>query len=88
MISARTKATPPSMFIHRARVAFLTAISVSSCLMSMKEQNVVTSQKKYSHSRLLEKTSPFMAPRNRTMKKKKRPCLDVASFRWCSCSFM
>ncbi len=43
---AKTKATPPSMFIHRARVAFLTAMSVPSCLISMKEQNVVTSQKK------------------------------------------
>jgi len=76
-ISANTKATPPVMFIHKARVAFFTEVSSPSWEMSMKEQNVVISQKKYSQSRLLASTRPFIAPRNATRKKKNLGCLDL-----------
>ena len=67
-----TNATPPKLLIHRARCALSRASFVPSCPMSMKEQNVVTSKKKYRKSRLFDSTSPFMAPRNSVMKKKKR----------------
>src|ERR1700681_86385 len=38
---ALTKATPPSMFIHKAREPFLMAMSLPSWLINMKEQRVV-----------------------------------------------
>jgi hypothetical protein len=41
-----TKASPPAEFIHKARTAFFTAISVPSWPMSMNEHRVVTSKKK------------------------------------------
>lgn len=75
---AARKPMPPTMFIHKARVALRLASRVPSWLMRKKEHRVVISQKKNTHVRLSQRTRPFIAPRNSSRKKKKRDCLDLA----------
>ena len=72
---ARLKPTLPIRHIHKARKALVMAIGVLSWLIKPQQANVVISQKNASQIRLLAKTSPFIAPRNMSIKKKNLGCV-------------
>jgi hypothetical protein len=86
-IIARLKPTLPIRHIHKARKALVMAMGVLSWLIKPQEANVVISQKNASQSRLLAKTSPFIAPRNMSIKKKNLGCVvSLSSPRCMRCS--
>jgi hypothetical protein len=84
---ARLKPTLPIRHIHKARKALVMAMGVLSWLIKPQQANVVISQKNPSQSRLLAKTSPFIAPRNMSIKKKNLGCVvSLSSPRCMRCS--
>jgi hypothetical protein len=76
---ARLKPTLPIRHIHKARKALVIAMGVPSWRIKPQQANVVISQKNPSQSRLLAKTSPFIAPRNMSIKKKNLGCVVSSS---------